>query len=76
MLEEDIQIIQKNTLNFIVVSYYKSDVASSERIITGANSFWVDDRIDTVGLIIMLNQIYERYEMLIMIVKNGFRTCD
>lgn len=78
MLEEDIQMIQENTLDFIAVSYYKSGVASSEGITTNpkleTTPFgWT---IDPVGLRIMLNQMYERYEKPIMIVENGLGTYD
>lgn len=78
MLAEDIDIIQKNTLDFIAVSYYKTGVASSEGITTNpqleTTPFgWT---IDPVGLRIMLNQMYERYEKPIMIVENGLGTYD
>ena len=78
MLAEDIDIIQKNTLDFIAVSYYKTGVTSSEGITTNpqleTTPFgWT---IDPVGLRIMLNQMYERYEKPIMIVENGLGTYD
>lgn len=78
MLAEDIDIIQKNTLDFIAVSYYKTGVASSEGITTNpqleTTPFgWTND---PVGLRIMLNQMYERYEKPIMIVENGLGTYD
>lgn len=78
MLEEDIQMIQENTLDFIAVSYYKSGVVSREGITINpqleTTPFgWT---IDPVGLRIMLNQMYERYEKPIMIVENGLGTYD
>ena len=78
MLEEDIDVIRKNTLDFIAVSYYKTGLASSEgtTINPKLETTPFGWTIDPVGLRIMLNEMYERYEKPIMIVENGLGTYD
>lgn len=78
MQQSDLEIIKKNTLDFIAVSYYKSKIASNQGI---KNNPCLETTpfgwsIDPVGMRIMLNQMYERYEKPIMIVENGLGTYD
>lgn len=78
MREEDLQILKNNTLDFIAVSYYKSSIASSthnqENPCLEKTAFgW---SIDPLGFRLMLNQMYERYEIPIMVVENGLGTYD
>lgn len=78
MKEDNLEIIKANTLDFIAVSYYKTAVASSEGILTNprleTTPFgWT---IDPEGFRIMLNNMYERYELPIMVVENGLGTYD
>ena len=65
-------------LDFIAVSYYKSSLASHEDVQTNPcldkTAFgWT---IDPQGFRIMLNNMYERYEVPIMVVENGLGTYD
>ena len=78
VLEEDLEFMKNNTLDFIAVSYYKTSVASSEGVKTNprleTTPFgWT---IDPKGFRIMLNKMYERYEKPIMVVENGLGTFD
>lgn len=79
LLEKDLKTIRENTLDFIAVSYYKSAIASIDKTVTDnpllqKTAFgWT---IDPMGLRIMLNSMYERYELPIMIVENGLGTYD
>ena len=78
MKEEDVDIIKNNTLDFIAVSYYKSSLASHEGV---KNNPLLEETpfgwtIDPEGFRIMLNQMYERYEVPIMVVENGLGTYD
>ena len=79
MLQEDLEIIKNNTLDFIAVSYYKSDIVSTNSTITSNPKLeetafgWT---IDPLGFRIMLNTMYERYEIPIMVVENGLGTYD
>lgn len=78
MRPEDLQFLKENTLDFIAVSYYKSSLASHEDVQTNPcldkTAFgWT---IDPQGFRIMLNNMYERYEVPIMVVENGLGTYD
>lgn len=76
---KDLETIKNYTLDFIAVSYYKSAVASVNKEKTDNPCLqktpfgWT---IDPVGFRIMLNTMYERYEIPIMVVENGLGTYD
>lgn len=78
MLNEDLQYLKNNTLDFIAVSYYKTSVSS----VTGREDNPCLEKtpfgwsIDPKGFRIMLNKMYERYEIPIMVVENGLGTYD
>ncbi len=76
--EEDMEIMKKNTLDFIAVSYYKTALASVDGVKDNPclENTPFDWTIDPVGFRIMLNQMYERYEKPIMVVENGLGTYD
>lgn len=76
--KEDEDIFLNNTLNYIAVSYYKTKVASYQRkldnpLLEKTPFGWT---IDPIGMRLMLNKMYERYEVPIMIVENGLGTFD
>ncbi|MFV0255007.1 MAG: glycoside hydrolase family 1 protein [Erysipelotrichaceae bacterium] len=78
LLASDLEFLKNNTLDFIAVSYYKTSLASAEG--KTVNPYlqktpfgWT---IDAKGFRIMLNNMYERYEMPIMVVENGLGTYD
>ena len=78
MKAEDLEILKENTLDFIAVSYYKSGLASHEGVTSNPclekTAFgWT---IDPEGFRIMLNNMYERYEIPILVVENGLGTYD
>lgn len=89
--KEDEQILQEGTVDFYTFSYYMTSCAtanienSDDRV--GGNLFggvkndyletsewgW---QIDPVGLRYTLNEIYDRYEVPLMIVENGLGAVD
>lgn len=78
MNNNDLKIIQENTLDFLAPSYYRTMVISynglQENPYLEKTQFgW---EIDPEGLRIMLNELYERYEKPIIIVENGLGTPD
>lgn len=78
MNDEDLKILRENTVDFIAVSYYKSSIASHDNIQDNPHlektAFgWT---IDPIGFRLMLNNMYERYEIPIMVVENGLGTYD
>ncbi|MFV0396314.1 MAG: glycoside hydrolase family 1 protein [Coprobacillaceae bacterium] len=79
MDKNDLQVMKENTLDFIAVSYYKSGIATTDKMIKDNPKLektpfgWT---IDPVGFRIMLNTMYEKYEIPIMVVENGLGTYD
>ena len=80
----------KNTVDFISISYYSSDCATSDesKIIKARgniasaikNPYLTKNeygyQIDPVGLRYILNQLYDRYQLPIFIVENGVGAKD
>lgn len=87
--ENDLEILNKNTVDFISFSYYSSKVASSQEnqetvAVNAANTInnpylsasewgW---QIDPLGLRITMNDIYNRYHLPLFIVENGLGAID
>ena len=88
-MPEDSQILKNGTVDFVSISYYSSNCVSvtKEGETTAGNggdnlknpylkaSDW-GWQIDAVGLRYVLNQIYDRYQIPIMIVENGLGAVD
>lgn len=90
--KEDEEILKAGTVDFIGCSYYLTTVvtANSEMKRTGNDSAGKADvvenpylktsdwgwTIDPVGLRFYLNQLYDKYEIPIFIVENGFGAID
>ena len=89
MTEEDKKILASDTIDFVAISYYMSWVASGETdkmeelgtfvrklpnpYLQASDWGWP---IDSTGLRITLNKIYDRYQLPIFIVENGFGAHD
>lgn len=86
---DDLAIIQAGTVDFIAFSYYSSNVAKSEGDsgeVQGNFAFGSKNphltttdwgwQIDPVGLRYTLNQLYDRYQVPLMIVENGLGAAD
>ena len=88
--EEEKQILRENTCDWVAYSYYMSLVTSantdelektnSNLIIAGKNPYleasewgW---QIDPKGLRYSLNEIYDRYQIPLMVVENGLGAYD
>lgn len=90
--DNDIEILKLGKVDYIGLSYYMSNtVQSGEKkdmgsSLNGGNEYSVDNpyvsetdwgwTIDPVGLRYVLNLLYERYELPLFIVENGFGAYD
>ena len=79
MTNEDLEVIKNYNLDFIAVSYYKTEIVSVDKSVNKnpylEQTKW-DWTIDAKGFGIMLNNMYERYEIPILVVENGLGTSD
>lgn len=88
--EEELQALKEGTVDYIGLSYYMSDAVtvlddinkpknnSNPRIITNPYvqaSDW-GWQIDPVGLRYVLNTVYQRYNLPLFVVENGFGAYD
>ena len=90
ILPEDNKILKEGTVDFVSISYYSSNCVSqttenAEKIkgngevniknpyLKASDWGW---QIDALGLRYVLNQIYDRYQIPIMIVENGLGAID
>ena len=85
----DIEALAAGTVDFYTFSYYMSTAVSTDPSLAGtagnlvggtknpylASSDW-GWQIDPVGLRVALNQIYERYQIPLMVVENGLGAFD
>lgn len=89
MEENDLEVIEKGTVDFYSLSYYasscvtvKTDVEqSSGNFVKGVKNPYLENtkwgwQIDPEGLRYRINSIYNRYQIPIMIVENGLGTSD
>lgn len=90
MLPEDAEILKNGTVDFVSISYYSSNCVSltQENAETTKGNGTVNIKnpylkasdwgwqIDALGLRYVLNQIYDRYQVPIMIVENGLGAVD
>ena len=84
----DLEILREGTVDFYTHSYYQSQCASTDaaretsgNLLGGAKNPYLKETtwewpIDPMGLRIMLNQVYERYQIPIMVVENGLGCRD
>lgn len=87
----DEKILAQGTVDYIGISYYmsnavRSDVNDRNTDVNGGNAHTVPNpyvkasdwgwQIDPVGLRYTLNTLYERYELPVFIVENGFGAID
>ncbi|MDH6365395.1 6-phospho-beta-glucosidase [Enterococcus sp. PF1-24] len=90
MQPDDKKLLAENTVDFISFSYYSSDCVAEddtnlEKVRTNGfttiknpnlvsrNNSW---QIDEIGLRIMMNNLYDRYNLPLFIVENGLGTPD
>lgn len=90
MDSQDEEVLFNNKVDFISFSYYSSDCAEADEtrkarvntngystiknpFLKSENNSWL---IDPIGLRIMLNTLYERYQLPLFIVENGLGTSD
>ena len=90
MQEEDLEILKKGTVDFFSFSYYMSSCVSSNpeeqkkaegNLIGGISNPYLKAsdwgwQIDPEGLRYTLNEIWDRYQIPIMIVENGLGAYD
>ena len=90
MMPEDAGILKEGTVDFVSISYYSSNCVSLTQedaektqgngtvniknpYLKASDWGW---QIDALGLRYVLNQIYDRYQIPIMIVENGLGAVD
>lgn len=92
LLPGDEEILEEGTVDYVGISYYMSNTVAADvdgnagERVDGGMSNSVDNphiqvsdwgwAIDPVGLRFALNQLYNRYELPIFIVENGFGMVD
>lgn len=90
MLEEDLDILRKGTVDYVGFSYYMTNAVKANVVAEGngldgfpgsVNNPFVKKsdwgwQIDPVGLRYALNLLYERYQKPLFIVENGFGAVD
>ena len=91
MQPEDEQILQEGKVDYLSFSYYmsntvKADVNETNNGLSGGNAHSVANpyiktsewgwNIDPIGLRYALSMLYERYEIPLFIVENGFGAID
>lgn len=90
--EEDLQALRGGTVDYIGLSYYMSNTVTEIEEITGKKDHAIEDLkftlnpyinqsdwgwpIDSVGLRYTLNVLYQRYDLPLFIVENGFGAYD
>lgn len=84
ILEGDFDILKKGITDYLSISYYMSTISHyGEESLTNVNDVVIKKNpylemsefgwtVDPIGLRITLRQLYDRYEMPIYIVENGF----
>ena len=87
--EGDDELLANNTVNFLAFSYYMSMVASTDNnyektsgnLVTGNKNPYLKTsdwgwQIDTIGLRISLNEMYDRYQLPVFVAENGIGAYD
>ncbi len=85
----DDELIAENTVDFLAYSYYMSMISSNDpnyeitsgNLLSGKKNPYLDSsdwgwQIDPVGLRISLNEMYDRYQLPVMIAENGIGAKD
>lgn len=84
ILAEDEEVIRRNTVDFVSMSYYQSSVISTDETEQTAGNLVVSTKnpylkatdwgwqIDPVGLRISLNKMYDRYGLPVVVSENGY----
>ena len=89
MLPEDNEILKKGTVDFYSLSYYMTNCIGTDEtqektagnLVYGMKNPYLEAtewgwQIDPLGLRWVLNNVYDRYQLPIMIVENGMGTAD
>lgn len=89
MEENDLVLLQENTVNFLAFSYYMSMITSinpdyertSGNLLSGMKNPHLKSsewgwQIDPIGLRISLNDMYDRYQLPLFIAENGLGARD
>lgn len=88
MESEDEEVLKNGTVDFISISYYRSMIGSFEKKEKENDTLQLGEinpylkatewgiAIDPMGLRIILNDLYDRYQLPLMIVENGIGAVD
>jgi 6-phospho-beta-glucosidase len=88
--KEDEEILMNNTVDFVALSYYSSRVVSGDtgnkdfgsgNVAKTLRNPYLETtswgwQIDPIGLRIVLNELYDRYEKPLFVVENGLGAAD
>ena len=87
--EGDQELLKEGTVDFISFSYYNSSVISTKEVkegssgnqMGGAKNPYLEESewgwpIDAEGLRLVLNRLYDKYQLPLMIVENGLGALD
>lgn len=87
--EEDYETLRKGKVDYLGFSYYNSAVVSSKKdgeksggnVLGGVKNPYLEETewgwpIDPVGIRVVLNELYDRYQIPLFIVENGLGALD
>jgi 6-phospho-beta-glucosidase len=83
--EEELKLLRENTMDYLAISYYFSQMVDSTKNVNKANSTTVNPHleanpwgwiVDPQGLYHTLSQYWDRYQKPIIIAENGFGMYD
>ena len=82
--EDDTRILKEGILDFISFSYYRSNIVSTDTVMNvlggDSNPYLAKTDwgwpVDPLGLRILLNEYYDRYQKPLFIVENGLGAVD
>lgn len=82
---EDEKLLKENTMDYLAISFYNTKIYDSEKDpitpFVGSQNPYLEPtpwewRVDPLGLYNCLSQLYDRYEIPLMIAENGFGAYD
>src|SRR5690625_338227 len=90
MEKEDLQILKENTIVFLAFSYYMTTLSHKGSSLTESSGWHISEenrnkhletsewgwQIDSKGLRIALNKLYDRYQIPLLIAENGLGARD
>ncbi|WP_311480192.1 6-phospho-beta-glucosidase [uncultured Anaerococcus sp.] len=89
MTDEELDVLRNNTIDFVSFSYYKSRTVSHDKKTPETEDHFYYDvkneylkrtewdwEVDPLGFRIIINEIYDRYQLPLFVVENGLGAID